>query len=871
MILKNILNHLDSLSNKCGLNVPAELSHSTLKLTKQHIEGSTKGAVPLADFLSYRYFEESTNLFFNDDGVVGFIFEILPIVGTDAGLEKNLKEFFNSGLPYDSCLQFLLVGSHDIGEKINLWKSSRNSENEMLSRITEYREWFVRKMADDFSLCDGRMGKDFRIYISFSKRCHDNKKLLDETIDFQKMLHKKLGSLKLSPRPVNSDDLIYIVGDLLQIERRGRRRQKADPLNLLSNQILYALSKTKVLKDRIVHEKSDMVSKCFYPEQLPESFSLIEMIGLLGSSGESGIPARLVLSYSVSSVSKIESRGIIKEGEGRIHASERYYGRNDLNLKEDASEFRRVIARYNNGERFLSESMMVMISSPAGEIEIAEEALKTLYNSHDFQLKLCEDLQLPCMLFLLPTNQTALWQDMKYFKLTKLAQSTEIIAKLPIHGEWKGVSQSGVLFLGRRGELFNWNPFVRLNSGNYNVAVMAPSGSGKSVLLQELATSMLAQNTAVFVLDIGGSYQNICELLEGEILRFNQAGELNLNPFVSMIIERDQVEELKKQSPERNQENIEAEESIELLTIGNHYVTKDSIIYAKSIISAMCGIQVDARKVALIEKGISDGIAKYGKLLDITKLALILSDKAFENGSGYELAQTLFPYTEKGVHGRFFKTGKTASFKKAFTVFEFEEVKNDPILLSVLLQVILMQITQQFLVGDRSKQFVLIVDEAWMILSHSAAFLAGLGRTVRKYGGSLITCVQSFSDFQKDEDRKTILENSSWSIILKQDEKGIEAFKNSEAFKDYVPLIESVSLSTGKYAESLLCCTGLKIVGRLALDPYSQALYSTDQKDFRYLVQAKNDGISLHEAIKGLANKYGQLPELSSLKNANNI
>jgi ABC-type iron transport system FetAB ATPase subunit len=53
--------------------------------------------------------------------------------------------------------------------------------------------------------------------------------------------------------------------------------------------------------------------------------------------------------------------------------------------------------------------------------------------------------------------------------------------------------QSGVLLLGRRGKLFNWNPFVRINAGNYNVSVMAPSGSGKSVFLQELASSMLAQ------------------------------------------------------------------------------------------------------------------------------------------------------------------------------------------------------------------------------------------------------------------------------------------------------------------------------------------------------------------------------------------
>lgn len=94
--------------------------------------------------------------------------------------------------------------------------------------------------------------------------------------------------------------------------------------------------------------------------------------------------------------------------------------------------------------------------------------------------------------------------------------------------------QSGVLLLGRRGELFNWNPFVRINAGNYNVSVMAPSGSCKSVFLQELATSMLEQNLSVFILDIGGSYQNICELIGGETIRFNQHNNISLNPFAQI-------------------------------------------------------------------------------------------------------------------------------------------------------------------------------------------------------------------------------------------------------------------------------------------------------------------------------------------------
>ena len=173
-----------------------------------------------------------------------------------------------------------------------------------------------------------------------------------------------------------------------------------------------------------------------------------------------------------------------------------------------------------------------------------------------------------------------------------------------------------------------------------------------------------------------------------------------------------------------------------------------------------------------------------------------------------------------------------------------------------------MQIFLQILCGDRKTKFMLFVDEAWMILGHSAKFLSELARTVRKYNGSLITCVQNFNDLQGSDDRRAILENSTWALLLKQDEKGLSAFRASDAFKEIIPLIESVSLAPGKYAEILFHATDIAVVGRLALDPYSQSLFSTDAADFRYLSEAKMRGLSQDEAVEQLAiQKYGYLPQ----------
>ncbi|RYE27415.1 MAG: conjugal transfer protein TraC [Sphingobacteriaceae bacterium] len=879
-------NLFQNIGRICGLSNPAELGYQSSEVVRDYIKKSTLGAIPLANYLSYRYFDKDSNLFFNEGDITGFMIEISPIVGSNSDLEKNLNLFFNSELPSDSHIQFLLIASHNIEDKLSLWKRKRNRySTELLSKLTAYREAFLKEKAQDFESTDGRMGRDFKIYICFSKKngASKNTELIKS---FQRKLLQKLKTLKLSPRVCIARDLMFVAGDIAQMQLKDRGYRKYDPINSLSEQILKPQNRMIIDSCCIYHMDEELVSKCFYPLVLPQYFSLTEMINLLGSEQEGmSIPARFLISYSLATdIDKVGAKSITNQGLRVLHAAEKSYTRNDINIKYEAAEWKEIIAKNNNGERFLTECMQVMITSTKQEIEIAEETIKSLYNTVDWQLELNKNIQLPAMLSMLPMQQCEYWPTLKTFQLVKKVQSKEVVAKMPIHGEWKGVPDSGVLFLGRRGEMFNWTPFYRVGgAGNFNICVMAPAGGGKSVLLQELAISMLVQEKSVFILDIGASYQNICDLVEGESVRFNKEGNISLNPFASIagsgasyITARDMLaknysyeevcyetglstEQIDSYIDSLNSDGSnDQDEKIEILKIGKHYVTKDSIIYAKSIIAAMCGIKGDAHKEAVLELAINQGVETYGTNLDITRLAEVLSQLVDVDVSK-ELAQTLYPYTEKGIHGRFFKAGPTASFKKMMTVFEFEEVKNDEVLLGVILQVILMQVTMQFLCGDRSRKFLLIVDEAWMILDFCANFLEAFARTVRKYGGSLVTCVQDLASFNAGRSQKAILENSSWKAVLKQ--TNMESFRESDAFKNSIGLVESITKETNnKYSEVLLQTSGLVIVGRLVLDPYSVALYSTEQEDFHFLSQCKAKGMSKDEAVTELSKKYGQLP-----------
>lgn len=920
--------YFSQLAASCGLQVRAESGLGNSKSWQQAWRQDAGGANPLAELLSYEYYDAETGIFYQD-GHLGCLFEISPLVGSNESIEQNLTLFFTENLPADSYLQFLIIASHQVEDILDLWARGRKRGGKKLERLTAYRRQFITKLARDFSKDEGRLARNYRSFVTYStKYGRQKEQKLTQTLKFKQQLENKLKAEQLAPRAGDAETLLWIVRDLLQMslqeegrqqrqdrikpDRTGQNRIKYDPYNKLADQALDRFSGHQIEADSIRHLASGLVSKIFAPTNLPESFSLAEMVQLLGDEYRT-IAGRFVLSYKLAN--NLGAKGVSAlqaAGDRSIHASRRAYARDDLIAQEEANEWVQVKALVKKGESFLTESMLVMLTAPEEQIEIAQEKLKSLYNSYHWQLAICRNIQRIASLAMLPMLQSSYWPALRFFRLTRYALSGEVVAKLPVQGEWKGVPKSGALLIGRRGQLFNFNPYYRIGGGgNYNICMLAPSGSGKSFFLQELVQSMLAADVAVFVLDIGGSYKNIGRLLKGELINFDQHSELSLNPFAALsnsgaryvkarhllqnnqsvaevmrvtALSRSKVEALQLGLREAGARGGNKEfETIELLEIASldgmetHFVTRDSIIYAKSMLAAMCGVVGEGRAEGLIERAIFAGVAKYGSQLDVSKLAKLLGSLQDSQGQAItraaELADSLYSYTEEGIHGRFFassQAGKEASFKAMLTVFELEELQNDKPLLSVVLQIILMQITMQFLCGDRSRKFMLVVDEAWMILDFAAQFLERFARTVRKYGGSLVVCTQDLTSFTNKcgtrRAQSAILECATWKLILQQNADGMKAFNEHDNYRKYSSLIGSLrKCAENKFSEVLIQTDGATVVGRLAVDPYSTALFSTESEDFNFLYRREQEGVSQEQALIELARKYGELPELPEL------
>jgi len=820
-------NFYEDFANKAASVIGLERTDiETFERSKQALfENNLNGAEALKNYLSYRYFDPKTENFLLTGSSAGFLLEISPLVGVSDSVVKNLNQFFAKELPAGGFLQFFLLASSDIEDFLGFWGEGRVNPDLILKRMTRERQEYLRRQAGNFHSSGKRLPRSFKLFVSYStiyRNC--NEASLADLQRFRGVLMTKLGSLGLQPRIGNTETLIRICREIFEFEPGNKTNYKTTAkMDLINNQCLSSGNYYQSKKKGFVNTKTGIVHRAFSVTGMPSFWSLLQNINLLGDAEKSPLPARFFISYTISNDHKTK-KSFITRGKRIIDAAERPYSRHDKALHAEASEWREIIRRLTTEDNILSDSWLLVASAKEEDIDNVCAEIITQYNGQDFYLSSLDYFHLEAMLGSMPMHSANFWPELRLKKLVQPVLSSEVVTKIPIHAEWYGVPLSGVPLIGKRGQLFNWNPYYRIGAGNFNINVVGPSGVGKSVFLQDLASVMLAANTRVFILDIGASYAPLAKLLGGEIIEFGALSSFTINPFVGLKAEMEETE------------------------------FNQLVVCAKELLAIMCGAEGEF-EAASLEKAIKDAVTSSKHKLDLQSFVTFLKQSDSELLERF--AMSLFSYTPEGVFGKYFSGNKAAHFDKSITIFEFEHVKDQPKLIAIILQTLLMQITSQFLTGDRSQKFMIIVDEAWMLLDHCAGFLAAIARNLRRYGGSLVVCTQCFGDINSagatqdnNNHRKAIFENSAWKIILPP--TSLTDFEVHSEFKEKVPLLKSLSFERGIYSEMLLSSSGIDIIGRLILDPFSAAVFSTESSDFNFLNKQEAVGIAMEQAIDNL-------------------
>ena len=150
----------------------------------------------------------------------------------------------------------------------------------------------------------------------------------------------------------------------------------------------------------------------------------------------------------------------------------------------------------------------------------AEETARAIWRSRGFELNNDVYMHRQSLLASLPmTLSEGFHADMKRMRRVTRKTVANAIHLAPLIGEWSGTRTPTLLFAGRRGQLMTLDLYDN-DQGNFNAAIIGTPGSGKSVLMNDIAWSYRAVDSQVRLLDLGRSFEKLCRKADGAFVEF---------------------------------------------------------------------------------------------------------------------------------------------------------------------------------------------------------------------------------------------------------------------------------------------------------------------------------------------------------------
>lgn len=294
--------------------------------------------------------------------------------------------------------------------------------------------------------------------------------------------------------------------------------------------------------------------------------------------------------------------------------------------------------------------------------------------------------------------------------------------------------------------------FDRFTLENANTLVLGKSGGGKSYMVKLEVMRSLMFDTEVIIIDPENEYEALTHALGGEYIRFHFGTNTKINPFDLSVL----------QSPDRENESELNQKILSLhgffrVVMGDLNPTEEALLDRALILTYK-------------QKGITPDPATQKQeppLMEDLYKALI--------GMEEPLARGLADRIEKFVKGSLvgiFDAQTNVAIRNPLTVFSIRDLEEAirPIAMFLILDFIWTRIRRDI------RRRILVVDEAWYMMKFpdSALFLSSIAKRARKYYLGVTTITQDVEDFLSVDIGKSIIQNSSLQVLLKQSPAAID-------------------------------------------------------------------------------------------------
>lgn len=185
----------------------------------------------------------------------------------------------------------------------------------------------------------------------------------------------------------------------------------------------------------------------------------------------------------------------------------------------------------------------MVVLAPSDRAAEAVQAAQALGRKASIDLQENTALHAQAFMTVLPCGAgPAMMKDLEVMRRLTRRTAAAAVCGMPVMTEYRGTGPRPgrstrtplLMLVGRKGQLFFIDPFANAH-GSYSATVVGKPGSGKSVVMNELAASTLMTGGRVWVIDAGYSYQKLCGVLGGSFYEFGENAVWNLDPFQYML------------------------------------------------------------------------------------------------------------------------------------------------------------------------------------------------------------------------------------------------------------------------------------------------------------------------------------------------
>lgn len=358
-------------------------------------------------------------------------------------------------------------------------------------------------------------------------------------------------------------------------------------------------------------------------------------------------------------------------------------------------------------------------------------------------------------------------------------------------------------------------------TSNRNKIIIGPSGSGKSFTTNHMVNSYLDYNTHMVIVDVGDSYQRLCQLRNGVYLTYTDKKPISFNPF---------------------------------------YITKGDINIEKkeSLIKLIFTLwKKDAGEETRDEDAlIREGLNQYYDHIESTKTFMCFNsyysfmvNVFFPKMKGTDEEKLIDSISFRNVLKMFYEGGEYDYLLNSKTnidlinqkliIFELDNIKDHPVLFPIVTLMIMDTfITKMRLLKNTRK--VLLLEEAWKAITNEAmaGFLKYLFKTVRKHFGEAWLVTQELDDIIGNQIVKdTVLKNCGAKILLDMREyandfDAIQASLSlSNKAKELVLSLNKNNIPGSKYKEVFIGLGNEGSVYGINVSKEEYATYTTEKSE----------------------------------------